>query len=179
MLLFSLVLSLIALFTSPAAAEQSSACSLLTSSDIEVVTGGKMGAVQPIHFDDVPAGPNRSMKVLGCMYAVTSHLGQITISWFLGPVTDKDIANLIKMSKNNVGTDDLRKANYKEVAKDYPHAWCSTFTPPASARDGMPLSTCAGGVKGQALTITFMSPTKTLTIDQAKALLDKASAHVR
>ena len=67
MLLFSLVLSLIALFTSPAAAEQSSACSLLTSSDIEVVTGGKMGVTQPIHFDDVPAGPNRSMKVLGCL----------------------------------------------------------------------------------------------------------------
>ena len=41
MLPLSLVLSLIALFASPAAAEQSSACSLLTSSDIEVVTGGK------------------------------------------------------------------------------------------------------------------------------------------
>ena len=66
MLLFSLVLSLIALFISPAAAEQSSACSLLTSSDIEVVTGGQMGMTQPIHFDDVPAGPNRSKKVLGC-----------------------------------------------------------------------------------------------------------------
>jgi hypothetical protein len=178
MLLFSLVLSLIVLFTSPAAGEQSSACSLLTSSDIEVVTGGKMGVTQPLHFDDVPAGPNRSMKVLGCMYAVTSHTGQITISWFTGPVTDDDIANLIKMSKSNVGTDGLRKANYKEVAKDFPHAWCSTFTPPAAAKDGMPLSTCAGGVKGQALTITFMSPTKALTIDQAKALLDKAAAHV-
>jgi len=178
MLLFSLVLSLIALFTSPAAAEQSSACSLLTSSDIEVVTGGKMGVTQPIHFDDVPAGPNRSMKVLGCMYAVPSQQGQITISWFTGPVTDEDIAKLITGSKNNVGTDDLRKANYKEVAKDFPHAWCSTFTPPAAAKDGMPLSTCAGGMKGQALSITFMSPTKALTIEQAKALLDKAAGRL-
>ena len=178
MLLFSLVLGLIALFTSPAAAEQSSACSLLTSSDIEVVTGGKMGITQPIHFDDVPAGPNRSMKVLGCLYAVSSHLGQITISWYTGPVTDEDIAKLITMSKNNVGTDDLRKANYKEVAKDFPHAWCSTFTPPASAKDGLPMSTCVGGVKSQALSITFMSPTKVLTNDQAKALLDKAARHL-
>jgi hypothetical protein len=178
MLLFSLVLSLIALFTSPAAAEQSSACSLLTSSDIEVVTGGKMGVTQPIHFDDVPAGPNRSMKVLGCLYAVPSQQGQIAISWYTGPVTDEDIAKLITMSKNNVGTDDLRKANYKEVAKDFPHAWCSTITPPASAKDGLMLSTCAGGVKGQALTITFMSPTKALTNDQAKALLDKAAGRL-
>jgi hypothetical protein len=178
MLLFSLVLSLIAVFSSPAAAEQSSACSLLTSSDIEVVTGGKMGVTQPIHFDDVPAGPNRSMKVLGCMYAVTTHLGQITISWFTGPVADEDIAKLIAMSKNNVGTDALRKANYKEVAKDFPHAWCSIMTPPPSTKDGLMLSTCAGGVKGQALSLTFTSPSKALTIDQAKALWDKAVGHL-
>ena len=112
--------------------------------------------------------------MLGCLYAVPSHLGQITISWFTGPVTDEDIAKLITMSKNNVGTDDLRKANYKEVAKDFSHAWCSTFTPPASAKDGLPMSTCADGAKSQALSITFMSPTKVLTNDQAKALLDKA-----
>jgi hypothetical protein len=179
MLPFSLVLILIALFSSPAAADDKSACSLLASGDIESVTGGKMGVTQPLHFDDVPAGPNRSMKVLGCMYAVTSPLGQITISWFTGSVTDDDIAKLIAMSKSNVGTDDLRKANYKEVAKDFPHAWCSIMTPPPSKKDGLMLSTCAGGVKGQALSITFMSPTKALTIDQAKALLDKAAAHVR
>ena len=116
--------------------------------------------------------------MLGCMYAVTSQQGQITISWFTGPVTDEDIAKLITMSKNNVGTDDLRKANYKEVAKDFPHAWRSTFTPPASAKDGLSMSTCAGGVKSQALSITFMSPTKTLTVDQAKALFDKAGGHL-
>ena len=179
MLLFSLLLSLVALVTSPASAEEPSACSLLTSSDIEAMTGGKMGVTQPLHFDDVPAGPNRSMKVLGCMYAVTSQLGQITISWFTGPVTDEDIAKLIAMSKSNVGTDGLKKANYKEVAKDFPHAWCSIMTPPPSMKDGVMLSACAGGVKGQALSITFMSPTKALTIDQAKALLDKAAAHVR
>jgi len=40
------------------------------------------------------------------------------------------------------------------------------------------MSACAGGVKGQALSITFTSPTKTLTIDQAKALLDKAGGRL-
>ena len=40
------------------------------------------------------------------------------------------------------------------------------------------MSTCAGGAKGQGLTLTFMSPSKTLTIDQTKALLDKAASHV-
>jgi len=175
---FILVLILVAVFAAPAAAESPSACSLLTSSDVEAVMGGKIGASQPIHFDDVPAGPNRSMKVLGCMWSVPTQTGQISISWFLGPVTDEDVANLIKMSKNNVGTDDLRKANYKEEAKDFKNAWCSIMTSPPSAKDRITLSTCAGGVKGQALSMTFMSPTKALTIDQAKALLDKAAAHV-
>jgi hypothetical protein len=178
MLPVSLVLILIALFTSPAAAEDKSACSLLTSGDIESVTGGKMGVTQPLHFDDIPAGPNRIIKVPGCLLSVPTHTGQIAIGWYVGPITDEEIAQLIKMSKDNVGTAELRKANYKEVSKDFPHARCSTLTPPASAKDGMQLATCVGGLKGHGLTITFMSPTKVLTIDQAKALLDKAAAHI-
>src|SRR5262245_50026252 len=176
---FILLLILVAVFASPAAAESPSACSLLTSSDIEAVTGGKIGVSQPMHFDDVAAGPNRSMKVLGCMWSVPTQKGQIVISWFQGPVTHEDVAMLIKMSKDNVGTEELRKANYKEEAKDFKNAWCSIMTSPPSAKDGMALSTCAGGVKEQALSMTFMSPTKALTIDQAKALLDKAAAHVQ
>ena len=178
MLPFTLVLILVAVFASPAAAESASACSLLTSSDIESVIGAKMGLTQPIHFDDIPAGQNRSIKVLGCLLSVPPH-GQISVAWYLGPITDEEIAQLIKMSKDNVGTNDLKKANYKEASKDFPHAGCSAMTPPASAKDGMQLSYCAGGVKGHGLSVTFMSPTKALTIDQTKALFDKAGAHVR
>ena len=97
----------------------------------------------------------------------------------VGPLTDEEIAQLIKMSKANVGTADLKKANYTEVSKEFPHAWCSTLTPPASATKGMLMSSCVGGAKGHGLSITFMSPTKALTIDQTKALLDKAAVHVR
>jgi len=117
--------------------------------------------------------------VTGCLFSVPTHRGQIAISWFLGPITDEEIAQLIKMSKDNVGTDGLRKLSYKEESKDFPLAWCSTLTPPASAKDGMPMSSCSGGVRGHGLSITFMSPTKALTINQTKALFDKVSAHVR
>jgi hypothetical protein len=113
------------------------------------------------------------------MWGVSTHSGQLTISWFRGPLTDDEIAQLIKMSKHNTGTDDIRKANYKEVSKEFPHAWCSTFTPPTTDKRGLLLSTCAGGVKGQGLSITFMSPTKALTVDQVKALLDKAGERAR
>jgi hypothetical protein len=179
MLPFSLALFLIVALASPAAAEEQSACALLISGDVETVTGGKIGVTQPYDFPDVPAGPNRIIKVPGCMFSVPAITGQITIGWYVGPITDEEIAQLIKMSKDNVGTNDLKKANYKEESKDFPHASCSTLTPPASGKRGMYLSSCVGGVKGHGLTITFMSPAKALTIDQAKALLDKAAAHVR
>jgi hypothetical protein len=178
MLPFSLAMILIALLTSPAAGEEKSACSLLTSSDIEAVVGGKPSAAQPIHFDDIPAGQKKSVKVDGCLWGVST-MGQISVSWFRGPLTDAEIAQLINMTKNNPGTEDLKKANYKETAKDFPQAWCSTYTPPTSAKGGMPMSTCAGGAKGQGLALTFMSPSKVLTIDQTKALLDKAASHAR
>ena len=176
MLPLSLAVILVALLTSPAAAEEKSACSLLTSSDIEAVVGGKVSASQPIHFDDIPSG-QKTVKVSGCLWGIST-MGQISMSWFEGPLTDAEIAQLIKMTKDNPGTNDLKKANYKETAKDFPQAWCSIYTPPAGAKDGMPMSTCAGGAKGQGLTLTFMSPSKTLTIDQTKALLDKAASHV-
>jgi len=175
---FSLVVFLIVALVSPAIAEDKSACSVLTSSDIESVTGAKMGMTQPIHFDDIPAGPNRNIKVLGCLLSVPP-TGQISVAWYVGPITDEEIAQLIKMSKDNVGTSDLKKANYKEASKDFPHAGCSTMTPPPSAKDGMYLSYCAGGIKGHGLSITYMSPTKGLNNDQTKGLFDKAGAHVR
>jgi hypothetical protein len=178
MLPLRLVSLLVVALVSPAAAEEKSACSLLTSSDVESVTGAKLGPTQPIHFDDIPAGQSRNIKVLGCLLSVPPQ-GQISVAWYLGPITDEEIAQLIKMSKDNVGTNDLKKANYKEVSKDFPHAGCATMTPPASAKDGMQLSYCAGGVKGHGLSITFMSPTKALSIDQTKALLDNAGSHVR
>jgi hypothetical protein len=177
MLPLSLALILTAAITSPAAAEPLSACSLLTPGDIEAVTGGKVTASQPLQFDDIPTGPNRVVKVTGCMWGVST-MGQITISWLRGPLTDEEVAQLIKMTKSNPGVDAVKKANYKEVSKDFPQAWCSIMTPPSSAKDGFPLSTCVGGVKRQGLSMTFMSKTKALTIDQAKALLDKTAAHL-
>lgn len=176
MLPFSLAMILVALLTSPASAEEKSACSLLTSSDIEAVVGGKPSASQPLQFDDIPTG-KKIVKVYGCLWGVST-VGQISVSWFGGPLTDDEIAQLINMTKNNPGTADLKKAKYTETTKDFPQASCSTYTPPAGAKDDMPMSTCAGGAKGQGLALTFMSPSKTLTIDQTKALLDKAASHV-
>ena len=177
MLRFSLALILVAALASSAAAEDTSACSLLTSTDIEAVTGGKVTASQPLQFDDMPAGPNRIIKVVGCLWGVNP-IGQVTMSWFGGPLTNDEIAQLITMTKSNPGTDAIKKANYKETVKDFPQASCSTLTPPISAKDGMPMSNCVGGIKGHGISLVFQSPSTALTIDQTKALFDKAGSHL-
>src|SRR5262245_53233643 len=105
MLALSLAFILFLGLTLPVAAEPPSACSLLTPGDVESAIGGKVSATQPLQFDDSPTGPNRSVKVQGCMWGVTTPLGRITISWFQGPLTDEQIAQLITMTKSNPGVD--------------------------------------------------------------------------
>jgi hypothetical protein len=174
MFLFSLSMMLVMAFASPIAAEQSAACSLLTSSEIEAATGGHVSAAEPMQLDDIATDPERVMKVIGCMWGVASPTGQLTMTWFQGPLTDEEIAQLIKANKRNTDIDDMRTANYREEAKEFPNAWCSIFIPSASEKPHLLLSTCAGGVNRQGLSITFSSQTTSLTIDQVKALLDKA-----
>jgi hypothetical protein len=104
--------------------------------------------------------------------------GNLTVTWFRGPLTEEEIAQLIKVSKDNIGIESMKNANYREVSKDFPNAWCSTSTPPAAEKGDL-LSTCAGGVKGHGIAVTFNSRTTSLTIDQAKALFDKAGERAR
>jgi hypothetical protein len=50
------------------------------------------------------------------------------------------------------------------------------MTPPAGKKGGMMLSSCATGAKGAFLSLAYMSQTRKLTMEQIKALLDKAVA---
>jgi hypothetical protein len=97
-LLFSLSMMLIMALASPVAAEESTTCSLLTSSEIETVTGGQVSAAEPMQLDDIKTEPDRVIKVFGCMWALSKQRGQLTITWFHGPLTADDIAQLIKAS---------------------------------------------------------------------------------
>lgn len=179
MLLFSLSIMLVMALASPVAAEESAACSLLTSSEIEATTGGQVSAAEPMQLDDIATDSDRVMKVLACIWGLSSPTGQLTLTWFQGPLTDDEIAQLLKVNKHNTDIDDKKRAHYREVSKEFPTAWCSTLTPPVSDKRDLLLSTCAGGVNRQGLSITFSSPTASLTIAQTKALFDKAGERAR
>jgi hypothetical protein len=53
------------------------------------------------------------------------------------------------------------------------------MTPPDSAKEPLTMSSCTAGTKGWLLSVVFTSPTRKLTINQTKALLDKAAARLR
>jgi hypothetical protein len=154
---------------------QQSACSLLTSTDIEVATGAKPGVSHPSDYS-VPAGSGKSETVHICMWAVAPHKGQVSLSLGRLPAGGMSAETA---TKQNPGMDALRAAHWTEEAKSFGKAWCSVMTPPASQKNGLIMSTCSAEVKGMILSVTFTSPTKKLTIDQTKALLDKATGRVR
>ena len=178
MFLFSLSLMLIMALASRAAAEQPTACSLLTSSEIEAATGGRVSGAEPMQLDDIETEPNSAMKVLGCMWGLSNQMGNLTVTWFRGPLTEEEIAQLIKVSKNTTDIEGMKKASSLEISKKFPNAWCSTFTSSTSEKQNL-LSTCTGGVNRQGLSITFSSQTTSLPIEQVKAMLDKAGERAR
>ena len=165
---------LLVALTPLAQAQQSSPCALLTTGDIEVATGAKPGQPQPGEMD-VPGGLGKGGTVYTCFWPVTAQNGQLVAGSARIP-PEMDVKAAVK---NNPGIDALRAKHYTAEDKDFGNAWCTVLTPPAGTSGGMMMSTCATGAKGVMLSITYMSPTRKLTIGQTKELLDKAVARLR
>jgi hypothetical protein len=155
--------------TSALVAQQASLCALLTPADIEAATGGATDAGHPT---DMPSGTGTPVRT--CMWPVKSQLGGLTLSVGPAPVGNSAVA----AAKHNPGVDALRAAHWTEEAKDYPNAWCSIMSSPATDKEPMFLSSCTGQSKGQMVSLAFQSPKKKLTLEEAKALLDKAIARL-
>jgi hypothetical protein len=169
-----LVGGLIAALASPAPPTQppaqSMACSLLTAGDIQAATGVKPdGEAHPAQFS--PPGSKEPMQM--CTWVDRAHRGQVVISTAHLPP-----GGSAKDYVKNPGTDALREQHWKEESKDFGNAWCSVMTPPAGRKDGIMMSFCVAGPKGWLLSVVYTSPTQKLSIEQIKALLDKAAARL-
>lgn len=158
----------------PGTIEPSGTCALLTAGDIEIATGAKPGTAQPGGYS-APAGGGRSVNVELCTWTIPAHRGQLVVS--VAPLAAGTSA--ASAARHNPGTEALREKGWTERAADFPNCWCSIFTPPASEKDGIRLSTCTAGVKGQMVTVAFTSPSRKLSIDQVKALTDRATGRLR
>jgi hypothetical protein len=171
LLIGGLVVALTSVEVPPQSPSESTACSLLTSKDIETATGIKPEADTHPNQMSMP-GTQETMQM--CTWVVRPRQGQVVISTARLPpgATAKDY------SKNNAGLDALRAQHWTEESKDFGSAWCSIMSPPAGTKDGVMLSSCVGGAKGTLLSVVFMSPNQKLTIDQTKSLLDKAAARL-
>ena len=146
-------------------------CSLLTAADVEAATGVKPDAeAYPAQL----AAPGASEPTQMCTWVVRPLKGQVVVSAaHVPPGTD-----VSALAKNNAGMDALRAANWKEESKDFAGGRCTIMTPPASVKQPLLMSSCTAAAKGWALSVVFTSPSKKLTIDQTKALLDKAAARL-
>jgi len=164
------VLPLVFVLASPPA-PASKTCTLLTSADIEAATGAKPdGEGHPSEMQ--PPGSKDTMQM--CAWVVRSQQGQVMISTARMPA-GADVKALVK---DNAGMDALRTQKWTEESKDFGNAWCTVMSPPSTVKEPMYMSACAAAPKGTVLSVTYISPTKKLSIDQTKALTDKAAARM-
>jgi hypothetical protein len=161
----NIVVSLVSMLALTSARQEPSVCALLTAADIEAVTGTKASAPVP--------GGNAQMHT--CMWSVAANKGGMTLSTALLPPGTSAVA----LAKKNAGVDALKSAKYTTVEKEYDNAYCSVMSPPASAKDGVFLTSCTAGAKGKVFSLAYISPTQKLALDQTKALLDKAIGRQR
>ena len=169
-----LVGGLIAALASPAQPTQppvqSLPCSLLTAADIQAAAGVKPDAeAHPAQL----AAPGSKEPTQMCTWVDRAHQGQVVVSTAHLPPggSAKDFA------RNNPGMDALRAQHWKEESKDFGNAWCSVMSPPAGTKAIM-MSSCTAAPKGWILSVVYTSPSQKLSIDQTKALLDKAAARL-
>jgi hypothetical protein len=148
----------------------SNTCSLLTPADVEAAVGVKPEEPHPSEMQ-VP-GMTETMQM--CTWVVRPQQAQIMISATRMP-PGTDVKALVR---NNPGMDALRAQKWTEESKDFSNAWCIVMSPPANIKEPMFMSACASAPKGTVLSVTYISPTKKLSIDQAKTLLDKAAARL-
>jgi hypothetical protein len=153
------------------------ACALLTQAEIEAATGFASGAGNPAD-QELPASaadPGQHAMMYTCLWAVPAVHGQLVVG--MGPAPAGGDAKTL--SRQNVGMDALRKQHYTEESKDFGDISCSGMSPPASAAQGLGMSYCGAIVSGKFLSVTSMGPSKRLTLDQVKSLLDKAIRRAR
>ena len=167
----SLILALASPAPTAPSAPRSAACSLLTASDIQAATGAAPDG------DPHPAEmslPSNKEPMRMCTWVVRAHKGQVVVSSTrLAPGE-----NVMAYAKNNAGIDALRARKWKEESKDFGNAWCAVMTPPPGTKEPLMMASCTAGPKGRALSVVFTSPTRKLTIDQIKSLMDKAAARL-
>jgi hypothetical protein len=149
------------------------ACALLTQADIDAVTGAKSGQGHPMD-QDIAGAAGQHVTAYACLWPLPGASGQMLAS--IGPLPPGQTAK--SLNTKNPGVDALRAQHYTEESKDFGDINCGAYTAPASVKDGLGMTFCAAGRSGKVVSVTYMSPAKKLSIEQAKALIDKALARV-
>jgi hypothetical protein len=152
----------------PLALAQTDPCSLLTAADIQTATGAKPTAGRAT---STAAG---GAPVAGCTWVIPS-TGMVSVATTPAPTGAAREAGLARI---RAAADALKAKGWAEERKDYGSAKCAVLTPPASEAKAANTAVCFSDVKGSALAVYFMDRAAKPSLDQIKALLDKAAGHL-
>ena len=147
-------------------------CERLTVAEIEAVAGEKPATASPSEME-LPATAGKAQTMKMCFWPITLQKAQVVLSVATAPPG----ITIQQYFSSNTGTNDLKKAGYAEEKKAFgADESCAAYAPPAGLKDGMNMTTCAALAKGNIHSLVYMSPARTLSIDQVKGLLDRVLA---
>jgi hypothetical protein len=104
-------------------------------------------------------------------------------AWRIGPmdIVRVSVAPVLQGAQRAQGLAALNQSfeamkadGWKEDAKQFGDTRCSIMMPPPNERDAPLMTGCMGEAKGQAVSISSMSASKTVPIEPVKDLFDKA-----
>jgi hypothetical protein len=170
--LFTTVLLAAALPRPADAASKYKPCSLLTTAEVEAVLGAKVIGTSE---RDVPIteGPYKGETHSMCTW--TTAKGGVMVTVSRGPRTPEERAAATAEVRKMV--DDLKQKGWTITQTNIRGTACGRNVPPASGTTATTVASCSVESKGLALSVLVFSPT--VTVQQVKALLDKAVARLR
>jgi hypothetical protein len=152
---------------------QQSACTLLTPADIETITGAQPR--EPHKTDMViPEGPQKGQTVNACMWGTAGN-GMVSVSMMPMPDGVSREAGMAKMEEVYV---QLRAQQWTEEKQTFPDGRCSIMAPPPGKTNAPIMSGCIAEENGMVMSSVFLSPTQKLSMEQTRALMDKAVGHM-
>lgn len=169
-----LVVGLLVALTWADLSAQQSACTLLTPGDIETITGAQPMEPHPTNMV-IPEGPQKGETLNGCMWGTTGN-GMVSVSMMPAPEGVLREAGIAKLEEVY---GQLRAQHWAEEKKSFPDGSCSIMTPPPGKKDAPILSQCVAETRGMVMSSVFMSPTQKLSMEQTRALMDKAVSHMQ
>jgi len=149
-------------------------CSLLTAADVEAAAGGAPVRHVLTEPGRIGIGHAAGKPIRLCSWSVGAPLSEVHVTLVAGldGQAQSEVVTILSGEMNR-----LHRSGWHEDTQDSDGIHCSVLVQPKATRPPK-ISTCLGPAKNAVLLVDLRSPTRVLTLDEARKLFDQAAARV-